>query len=939
MLVFLPEEASKKAQHSDAKSAAHTSQLTSQLTSLLGGKGHGLWTLSAQKLPVPAWVCVTTTAFEQQLDAWGLGDLNNRLPTPAEAEAVRAHCRNRNATHDLRTALATALAKAGLDSVPLMVRSSARAEDGATSSLAGVFASFAGAHGVDAALESVFDCWASAFSERALSTLTLVGLQEPTAMAVVVQALVPARCSGVVFSRDPSHPHFFRTRRLAAVHGFGETLVQGDVTPASATLDLHSGDENTTPGSQTHGLFWRDGRVVEDTLAGQGVESLPSSAGPLCPSLTKRVWELADRVEKTCNAAVDIEWVLGEDDALFVVQARPLVGMPSLSALNAWGTETSLCLWDNANIVESFSGVVLPLSYSHARVCYEKVYTEFCRFMGVEPERIKDASSVLSSMLGHIRGRVYYNLLNWYRLVHLVPLAGKNSSMMEDMMGVRQSLGNEERAAFDASLRGRVEPAAWRRLAIGFGLVRKLLFPAKHLLAFETRVNKICERELALGCENQASSELLSRYERVRDDILGLWAAPILNDTRCMVAHGLWTKMLGAWIPCRSERSDLESLASHSTSLASLASLLPVVAQDALASDLAFGRIPGATWLSATPAHVAAQDYKQGKTESGELQELHTRVKTYLRDYGYRCPDEQKLEEPDFQEDPTPFFASLQAKMAALQPQPGSKAPREQAQPKEHTDTHVRAQKILSRLPPHKRFLLSRLAQWSASAVGDRERLRLLRGKTFAVPRRLFRALEANWLAAGVLAQQGDLFYLTIDEVRALAHGHLDAASLPSLVDSRRAAYALYSKEEAPPERFVTRGPVAAYASSACALAASRIVAPRPQGQDASALYGQTASAGHVTGIVLVARTYEEASRVDGHILVASRTDPGWVPLFSRCKGLVIERGSALSHSAIMARELGIPTLVGVLDATSRLRDGQNVELDASAGCLRPVLA
>ena len=273
--------------------------------------------------------------------------------------------------------------------------------------------------------------------------------------------------------------------------------------------------------------------------------------------------------------------------------------------------------------------------------------------MGVEPARVKDASPVLASMLGHIRGRVYYNLLNWYRLVHLFPLAGKNSSMMEDMMGVRQSLGNEERAAFDASLRGRVAPPAWRRLAIGIGLVRKLLFPAKHLLAFETRVNALCERELALGYENQASSELLLRYERVRDDILGEWAAPILNDTRCMVAHGLWTKMLGAWIPCRAERSDLESLASHSTSLASLASLLPVVAQDALASDLALGRIPGATWLSATPAHVAAQHYKQGKTETGELQELHTRVKTYLKDYGYRCPDEQKLEEPDFQEDPT----------------------------------------------------------------------------------------------------------------------------------------------------------------------------------------------------------------------------------------------------------------------------------------------
>lgn len=915
-----------------------TDSTRASLPQLLGGKGHGLWTLQSTGWPVPDWVCVTTRAFENQLDAWGLEELNSRLPTAEEAQLVRALCAKRRVSQELHSALHSALLERNLLCVPLMVRSSARAEDGTSSSLAGVFSSFAGAQGTHAALDAVLDCWASAFSESALSTLAALGLKEPTAMAVVVQALVPAKISGVVFSRDPSHPHFFRTRRMAAVYGFGETLVQGSVTPAQATLNLATGEVTCTPGDQTTGLFWQSDAVQEGPVPFCGT-SEKMKDDLLKPALLDQVWKLSAQVEKSRGTAVDIEWVLGTDNTLYLVQARPLVGMPSLAALEAWRTETSLCLWDNANVVESFSGVVLPLSYSHARVCYEKVYTEFCKFMGVEKARLKEATPVLASMLGHIRGRVYYNLLNWYRLVHLFPLAGKNSAMMEDMMGVRQSLGPEEKAAFDASLQARTPAPLWRRVALGLDLVRKILFPQTHLQKFETQVNAICDQELARGYANQTATDLLMRYERVRDELLSLWAAPILNDTRCMVAHGIWTKVMHRWIQNPSHRADLESLASHASSRSPLASLEPVVAQDALALELAQGNIPGVQWvLDKTPAQLSYW-FQNKSGASDELSDLRKRVDAYLQNFGYRCPDEQKLEVPDFEEDPTPLFASLKAKVAALAQNKTQGAASSPSTPVRLDSAHLRGTKLLSQLPLHKRLVLSGLAKWSANAVGDRERLRLLRGKTFALPRRLFNALELKWLESGFLAQKGDLFYMTVEEIRSFSEGHLDASGLQTLLETRRSTYDRYATEEAPPERFLTRGPVAAYASSPSALAASRVVAPRPQGADANALYGQTASAGHVTGVVLVARTYEEAAQVDGHILVASRTDPGWVPLFSRCKGLVIERGSALSHSAIMARELGIPTLVGVLDATSKLQNGQNVELDASAGCLRPLLA
>jgi pyruvate,water dikinase len=177
------------------------------------------------------------------------------------------------------------------------------------------------------------------------------------------------------------------------------------------------------------------------------------------------------------------------------------------------------------------------------------------------------------------------------------------------------------------------------------------------------------------------------------------------------------------------------------------------------------------------------------------------------------------------------------------------------------------------------------------------------------------------------------VFFLTLEEVRALVKGHLGAGAVAALIAARRNEFSHYAATPPPPERFLTRGPVAAYAAWPACLQASRVVSTLKDAQlRPGALIGLTASPGVVTAPLLVASTFEEATRVDGHILVAARTDPGWVPLFSRCKGLIIERGSALSHSAVMARELGIPTLVGVLDATTRLKSGEMATLDASGG-------
>jgi pyruvate,water dikinase len=182
-----------------------------------------------------------------------------------------------------------------------------------------------------------------------------------------------------------------------------------------------------------------------------------------------------------------------------------------------------------------------------------------------------------------------------------------------------------------------------------------------------------------------------------------------------------------------------------------------------------------------------------------------------------------------------------------------------------------------------------------------------------------------------VLDAQDDIFYLTIDEVWDFIRGRAVTTDLCSLVAVRRAEFDAYRREtdRNPADRFATFGLPYCH----------NLYRGRPQAAAADVdgvLRGVGCSPGEVTGPVKVLRAPTEDARLDGEILVAERTDPGWVPLYPSVSGLLIERGSILSHSAIVAREMGIPTIVGIPGLTSTLESGQVVTMDGGAGTVRP---
>jgi pyruvate,water dikinase len=208
--------------------------------------------------------------------------------------------------------------------------------------------------------------------------------------------------------------------------------------------------------------------------------------------------------------------------------------------------------------------------------------------------------------------------------------------------------------------------------------------------------------------------------------------------------------------------------------------------------------------------------------------------------------------------------------------------------------------------------------------------MRFARTRIYGLLRRLLRALGRRLAAEEILRDPEDIFMLTLDECRDFIAGAAVTTNLAALAALRRAEFDAFRNEtdRMPADRFTTHG-------MACHRNLFRAASARAAPPADGVLRGVGCCPGRVTGPVKVLRNPGDDMRLSGEILVAERTDPGWVPLYPSVSGLLIERGSILSHSAIVAREMGLPAIVGIPGLTAALKTGQRVEMDGAAGTVR----
>jgi pyruvate,water dikinase len=329
--------------------------------------------------------------------------------------------------------------------------------------------------------------------------------------------------------------------------------------------------------------------------------------------------------------------------------------------------------------------------------------------------------------------------------------------------------------------------------------------------------------------------------------------------------------------------------------------------------------------------HRPARELPQRVSSDPQFAEFQQQFNEYLRLYGFRCMDELKLEEYSLRDRPHLVYQVLRNYLALNDAAAIDVAAMEQREQKVRREAEAKVQQALGGvLKWPKRFLFNAVLKRARLGVKNRENMRFARTRIYGLLRELLRALGNRLAEEQLLDEPQDVFYLTIDEVWDFVKGTAVTTNLRELARLRRKEFDGYRSPECPrpDDRFETYG--MAYHRNALRNPKQTVAAP----QD-GVLRGTGCSPGQKRGEVIVIADPRDDVKLSGEILVAERTDPGWVPLYPAVSGLLIERGSILSHSAVVAREMGIPTIVGISGLIATLKSGQIVTMDGAAGTVK----
>lgn len=846
----------------------------------LGGKAGALARLSAARLPIPEWFVV--------------------LPAACGGATRADECR---VSADLAAAIVAAAREIAPDAEAFAVRSSALEEDGVEHSFAGQLDSFlfVAPEEIPAKVAAV---WRSGFGERLLAYQRERGLSgPPQPPAVLVQRMIAAEAAGVAFSADP-----VSGRRghavVSAVPGVGTALVSGEADADTFVVD-------------------RRGGIVFRTLARKRLQHVPA---PDAPEGVKAVAVPAERADAPAIADAqvaavaalarataahfgrpqDIEWACAEG-RLWLLQSRPITSLAGLA-----DPDGELNLWDNANIAESYSGVTTPLTYSFARGIYEGVYQEFCRLMGVPERRIAAERDLFPRMLGLIEGRIYYNLISWYRLLALLPGFAMNRGFMEQMMGVKEGMPPEvlEKLAPVGRWAKTRDALAFARSCVG--LWRNHLTLPRQIRDFYARLDHAL-RPLDPPLSALRPDELAAHYRDLERQLLTQWDAPLVNDFFAMVFYGVLRKLTERW--CGDTDGTLQNdllCAEGGMISAEPARRVRELAQLAAAD-------PAAVRVLCEDSRRAIERWLEGAPE------FRAGYEAYLAKFGDRCLEELKLESLTLHDEPLTLLRSVGQFARRL----GAGGLGETGwEARARHGAEARVQQALGRRPV-RRFLFQWVLKHARARVRDRENLRFERTRLFGRVRRILVEIGHRLHAAARLNDPRDVFYLTVDEALGFIEGTTVTTRLDELVRLRRAEFAAYRDGAGPSDRFATRGAVhlgnAFRADKPATVTAT----------DGDSLSGIGCCPGVVRARARVVLDPRNAVVEPGEILVAPRTDPGWIMLFPSAAGLLVEHGSLLSHSAIVAREMGIPAIVSISGVTAWAKTGDWLEMDGSSGVVR----
>ncbi len=822
---------------------------------------------------MPAGFCVTTDAFRRILaDAPSIDEPLDRLSrlNPDDREAIRTLSAEIRRTieriaipDDLAAAITRSLTRLG-EQAAFAVRSSATAEDLPTASFAGQQDTYLNVVGPAAILRHISRCWASLFTERAVTYRLRNGFDHRKVhMAVVVQQMVFPEAAGVLFTADPVTGN----RNVAVVEatfGLGETLVSG----------LASADAYTV----------RDGEVVARAVATKQLAIQPLPAGGtqeqaidpaqqeqpvLTDAQAVQLAQLGRRIEAHFGHPQDIEWCL-VDDAFQIVQSRAITTLFPIPAAD----DGEKHVYVSVGHQQMMTDAMKPLGLSFWQLTTPRPMAEAGGRLFV------DVTQILSSPASR---------------ASLLELMGKSDPLIRD--AVQTIL---ERDGFIRSHPD--EGPAWTPPGGGSA-------PIETDPAIVTELIEGSQASIAALKRDIRTRSGSALFDFILADLQEL--KRILFDPR---SHQVFMTAMEAtwWL-----NEQLEAWLGEKNAADTLTQSVP----NNVTSEMGLALLDVADVIRPHPEVVAFlqdvedEDFLDQLSELAGGREARDAIRAFLNRYGMRCAGEIDITRPRWSERPTTLVPVILGNVKNFEPGAGERRfeqGRQEALEKEQEllerlralpDGERKAEEVKQRIDQVRTFIgyreypkygmVSRYFVYKQALLGEAERLVHVR----------------------VLREEEDIFYLTFQELRDVVRTN---QSDDQLIRQRKDAFRSY-RALTPPRVLTSDGEAVAGAY-------------RRDDLPAGALVGLPVSAGTIEGRARVILDMAEADLEAGDILVTAYTDPSWTPLFVSIKGLVTEVGGLMTHGAVIAREYGLPTVVGVEHATRLIRDGQRIRVHGTDG-------
>jgi pyruvate,water dikinase len=844
----------------------------------VGGKGASLARMAAAGLPVPPGFHITTAAYDRYVDENHLGEriqsaaAQAQANDPATLDRASAQIQSLFAQGtipgDIAGMIRQRYGELGAEP-PVAVRSSATAEDLPDMSFAGQLETYLNVRGGDEVLDAVKRCWASLWTGRAIGYRQRQGIRpEDVSMAVVVQQLVAADVAGVVFTANPVTGARDELM-INAAWGLGEAIVSGRVTPDTIVVNKQTG------AIASQEIASKDVMTVRLNL-GTREEAVPDGKrkqAALAPAQVAELARLSVKIEQLYGQPMDIEWAMC-DGRIFILQARPVTALPEARAALEWTVPRKRARYFRTSVAELLPEPLSPLFATLALPLWSEATLQImAEAMGLQ----RDSFALLT-----IHEYAYYEMAwtpgQWVRLLFSLIVRGRRM--------VRMLRTATAQWADEAHPRYANVVSQWTGRDLAATPALELLAGAHQIV--EVAANYYVSIQLVLAAVNLSEAIFTSVYNRLikrKSDppaltfLLGFDSAPIRAE------KSLYD--LAMWV--RNE-----------------------------------GELAG--YLARTSGKDIAAAYESKSTPIGDEEswrEFTGRLGEHLNRFGHAVYDldfakSLPAEAPASLLETLKYFVSGQGRNP-YERQAAAAAAREQA-----------AESVLARLGGLRLRLFRRVLDWAQRSAPLREDALADVGLGWPVLRRILREAGRWLVAAGVIAERDDVFWLKWEELEEAARS-LDAGR--SAGECRRA---IAERREAWQREQGVTPPVALPLKGGARILGfdfSRWMPARSSQAASNIIRGIGASPGRVKGPACVIHGPEEFELMKpGDILVANITTPAWTPLFALASGIVTDVGGPLSHSSIVAREYGVPAVLGTGVATHRILGGQHIAVDGDGG-------